>query len=310
MKSEKKILAAFILNLLFSVFEFLGGLFTGSVAIISDSVHDFGDAISVGAAFLLEKKSKKQPDSRYSYGYGRYSVLSGAISSLILISGSAAVIYNAADRMIRPQPVNYDGMIVFAVFGVIVNLTAALFTKGGQSLGQKAVNLHMLEDVLGWIVVLAGAVVIKFTDFVIIDPIMSVCVAIFILINAVGNLKEAVGIFLEKTPSDLDIGKLKEHLEQTDGVLDVHHIHVFSMDGKNNYATMHIVTNKNFHEAKELVRKQLHEYGIVHSTLELESEDEQCTNRLCRVEFGEITSHHHHHHHHHRHADKKQHPQK
>ena len=295
MKSEKRILIAFVLNLAFSVFEFFGGLFTGSVAVISDSVHDFGDAASIGAAFILEKKSKKQPDGRYSCGYARYSVLGGAVTSLILLSGSAAVIYNAVSRIIHPAHINYDGMMVFAVFGVLVNFTAAFFTKGGHSLGEKAVNLHMLEDVLGWLVVLAGAVVMKFTDFVIIDPIMSVCVSVFILINAYAALKEALGIFLEKTPSGIDIEKIREDLTRIDGIKDVHHIHVLSMDGQNNYASMHIVTNRNFHDIKENVRKHLHEYGIVHSTLELESEDEQCANRDCLINFSSDAKHHHRH---------------
>lgn len=149
MKTEKNILIAFILNLAFSLFEFVGGLFTGSVAIISDAVHDLGDAASIGISYFLEKKSKKQPDEEYTYGYARYSVIGSVITTLILLFGSALVIYNAASRIISPAEINYDGMIIFAVVGVCVNLGAALFTHGGDSLNQKAVNLHMLEDVLG-----------------------------------------------------------------------------------------------------------------------------------------------------------------
>ena len=156
MKSEKKILIAFILNLLFSVFEFFGGIFTGSVAIVSDAVHDLGDAASIGISYFLEKKSKRQPDEQYTYGYARYSVLGATVTNLILIVGSIMVIYNAVDRIINPVEIHYNGMIVLAAVGVCLNFGAAYFTREGESLNQKAVNLHMLEDVLGWAVFWLG----------------------------------------------------------------------------------------------------------------------------------------------------------
>ena len=195
MKTEKNILIAFILNLGFSIFEFFGGIFSGSVAIISDSIHDIGDAISIGLAFSLEKKSKKQPDKNYTYGYQRFSVIGSVITTLILIVGSVFVIMGAINRIINPTEIKYNTMIVFAIIGVCVNFVAALFTHGEGSLNQRAVNLHMLEDVLGWIIVLVGAIIMKFTDITLIDPIMSICVSLFILVNAIKTLKEAVDIF-------------------------------------------------------------------------------------------------------------------
>ncbi|MBQ8267563.1 MAG: cation transporter, partial [Clostridia bacterium] len=125
MKSEKNILIAFILNLSFSIFEFIGGIFTGSVAILSDSVHDIGDAASIGFSYFLERKTKKQPDRTYTYGYARYSVLGGVITTFILLFGSAAVIVNAVKRIINPVEINYGGMIVFGIIGVAVNFLAA-----------------------------------------------------------------------------------------------------------------------------------------------------------------------------------------
>lgn len=297
MKTERNILIAFILNLFFSLFEFIGGIFTGSVAIISDAVHDLGDAASIGISYFLERKSKKQPDSSYTYGYLRYSVLGGVITTLILLFGSAAVIYNAILRIISPAEINYNGMIIFAIFGVAVNFIAALVTKDGDSLNQKAVNLHMLEDVLGWVVVLIGAVVMRFTDFSIIDPLLSIAVAIFILINAIKTLKEILELLLEKIPHGIEIEEIKEHLLEIEGVLDVHHIHIWSMDGQNNYATMHIVTNSNAGEIKEKVRHELAEHNIGHATLEIEAEGEHCHEQNCTVDTA--ASHHGHHHHHH-----------
>ena len=299
MKKEKNILIAFILNLGFSVFELIGGLFTGSVAILSDSIHDLGDAASIGISFLLEKKSHKQPDKKYTYGYLRYSVAGGLITTLILLLGSAAVIYNAISRIIAPTDINYNGMIILALIGVCVNFCAAFFTRGSDSVNQKAVNLHMLEDVLGWSVVLVGAIVMRFTDFALIDPIMSVGVAIFILINAIKNLKEIFDILFEKAPDDIDVEEIREHLLEIEGVSDVHHIHIWSMDGCNSYATMHIVSSADPHTVKHKIREELSEHGISHSTLELEREGEICDEKCCHVDTDTHANHHHHHHHHH-----------
>ncbi len=295
MKTERNILIAFILNLTFSIFEFFGGLFTGSVAIISDSVHDLGDAVSIGISYFLERKSRKQPDEIYTYGYLRFSVLGGIITTFILLIGSIAVVYNAILRIINPVEINYNGMIILAIIGAIVNLGAAYFTKEGDSINQKAVNLHMLEDMLGWVVVLIGAVVMKFTNFRLLDPVLSIAVAIFIFINAIQNIKEVLDLFLEKTPENIE--EIEEHILEIDGVIDVHHIHIRSIDGHNNYATMHIVTDSDHHEIKEKVRKELEEHSIGHATLELETSDEHCHHRECHIHHHEHSHCHHHHHH-------------
>lgn len=297
MKSEKNILIAFLLNLFFAVFEFVGGIFTGSVAILSDALHDIGDALSIGLAFIFEKKSKRNPDEVYTYGYGRYSVLGGLITTIVLIVGSILVITQAVGRLINPVEINYNGMIIFALMGVSVNFAAAYITRHGDSVNQKAVNLHMLEDVLGWITVLVGAIVMRFTYLYIIDPLMSVAVAVFILINAMKNIKAVVEIFLEKTPDNISIEEIKNHLLAIEGVADVHHIHIRSFDGHNHYATMHIVTDQDPHTIKDTVRNELKDHGIVHATIETESTSEVCHEKHCLT--VQHTHHHHPHHHHH-----------
>ncbi len=298
MKTEKNILIAFILNLSFSIFEFFGGIFTGSVAIISDAVHDLGDATSIGVSYFLEKKSKKQPDDVYTYGYARFSVMGGIITTLILLCGSVLVVYNAIRRIINPVEINYNGMIIFAIVGALVNFIAVYFTKDGDSLNQKAVNLHMLEDVLGWVVVLVGAVIMRFTDISVIDPLMSMGVAVFIFINAFRNLKEVLDLFLEKIPNNISIEEIKHHIKEIDGVIDVHHIHIWSMDGQLNFATMHIVANENSHEIKDKIREELKEHGIGHATLEIENPDDHCHEEHCHIEHSSHSHSHHHHHHH------------
>ena len=290
MKTERNILIAFILNLGFSIFELFGGIFTNSVAIISDSVHDMGDAISIGLSYFLEKKSKKDPDNNYTYGYIRYSVLGGLITTLILMVGSILVIYGAITRIIHPVDINYSGMIIFAVFGVIINFMAAYFTSRGDSINQRSVNLHMLEDVLGWIVVLIGAIIMNFTDIKIIDPIMSICVSLFILFHALKNFKKVLDLFLEKTPKEVSIDNIKDNLLKIDGVEDIHHIHVWSIDGYNNYATLHVVSDSK--DIKKDIRNKLKKLKISHVTIEVESKDEKCLDKNCEVK---TKSHHHHH---------------
>ena len=298
MKTARNILIAFILNLSFSVFELFGGIFTGSVAIISDAIHDAGDAVSIGISYFLERKSKKQPDEKYTYGYGGYSVLGGLFTTVILLIGAVFMIYNAVCKIITPAKINYNGMIVFAVIGVCVNFCAAFFTRGGGSVNQKAVNLHMLEDVLGWAVVLVGAIIMRFTDIAIIDPILSLGVSVFIIINAIKNLKDILRLLLAKTPENVNISEIKAHLEALDGVLDIHHIHIWSLDGQNNFSTLHIVTDSEPHVIKEVVRRELFTHGIGHVTIETETSAEHCHEKSCRVEHSSPAVHHHHHHHH------------
>lgn len=293
MKREKNILIAFALNLFFSLLELIGGAFTGSIAIISDALHDIGDAAGIGVAVFLERKSKKPPDEKYTYGYGRYSVVGGVITTLILLLGSVAVIYSSVLRMINPSRINYGGMIALAIIGVAVNLAAMLLMREGDSLNERAVSLHMLEDVLGWIVVLVGAVVMKFTDLYIIDPLMSAGVSAFVLVSALKNLKEALDVFLEKAPDGVSVSEIKAHVCEIEGVIGVHHVHVWSMDGCNNYATMHVVAEGDFGIVKDRIRSELSEHGICHATLELERTGECCREEQCRV----IPAHHARHHH-------------
>lgn len=294
-KTEKNIFIAFVFNLLFSIIELVGGIFTRSVSIQSDAVHDFGDAASIGLSFIFEKKSKRAPDEHYTYGYGRFSVLGGAITCLILFLGSAIVIYNAVQRILHPVEIRYDGMLFFAVIGLSTNLLAAYFTHGGNSVNQKAVHLHMLEDVLGWFTVLVGAIVMRFTHFLLLDPIMSILTAVFILGNTVKNFQSILDIFLLKAPKSVNIPSLKAHLLQIEGVEDAHHIHLWTVDGECFYATAHIIVKAYGKDIKKAVKEELREHGIFHSVLELETAEETCLEKTCTFPHA----HHHGHHHHH-----------
>lgn len=282
-KSARNILIAFLLNLGFSIYEFIGGIFTGSTAIMSDSVHDFGDALSIGISFFLENKSRKHPDSHYTYGYVRYSLVGGMITTLILILGSVFVITNAAIRLFNPVEINYNGMIFLAVIGVVINGIATYITHHGDSLNQKSVNLHMLEDVLGWVVVLIGAIIMRFTDITYLDPILSICVALFILWNTIKNFISILDVFLEKTPADVSIADLTQQLEKIPEIQEIHHLHVWSIDGYHTYVTLHAITNSPNPELKQKIRAALSQHSIHHVTIEFEDPKEHCLDPECHI---------------------------
>lgn len=295
MKIEKNILIAFILNLIFSLFEFFGGVFTNSIAIISDAIHDLGDALSIGVSYFLERKSKKKPNNEYTYGYIRYSLLGAFITTVILVSGCIFVIYSSIKRLFVPEVINYNGMIIIAIIGFVINLGAATLTKDGNSLNQKAVNLHMLEDVLGWATVLVSSILIKFTKLPLFDNLASLGVAIFILIGALKNLKNITDLFLDKVPKDIDVTEILELVKEIPEVIDVHHIHLWSLDGNSNYATMHIITDsKNQSLLKEEIKNELKEHGISHTTIEIENKKEKCQEHECNIKLDNNLHHHHH----------------
>lgn len=301
MKTQRNIFIAFLLNLFFAIFEFFGGILTGSVAITSDAVHDLGDAASIGASYFLEKKSSQKPDARFTYGYIRYSLVGSLLTTAVLLIGSVAMIINAIHRILNPISINYTSMILISVVGIIINFCASIITHGGASINQKAVNLHMIEDVLGWIVVLAGAIVMKFTDFALLDPILSIVVSLYILSHAVRNLKEILNVFLEKAPDNMDADTIRNLLMRTDNILDIHHIHIWSMDGHISCATMHIVTDAEPPLIKSKIRDHLHHFGIDHVTIEIESSAECCHEKFCGIQNHTHTAAHHHHGHDHHH---------
>lgn len=295
MKTDKNILIAFLLNLSFSIFEFFGGIFTESVAISSDALHDLGDALSIGLSYILEKISKKKANKKYTYGYIKYSIIGSIITTTILLVGGVLVIYNSVIRIFNPMSINYNGMLIFALIGMIVNIVASYYTKDGDSLNQKSVNLHMLEDVLGWIVVLVASIIMKYTNINIIDPILSIIVSLYIVYNAQKNMKEVLNIFLEKTPKNIDIDQVEEKVLKVKGVLGIHHIHARSIDGYTNFATLHVIVKKYNSNIKHEVKEELEKLGICHSTIELEEENEKCHEELCEMDNKKIIHNHHHH---------------
>lgn len=285
-KSDTNIKIAFLLNISFAVIEIFGGILTNSIAIISDSIHDFCDALSIGIAFFLEKKSHKKPDQKYTFGYLRFSLLGAFITSAILLIGSCLVLWQVFPRLLNPVKVNYDGMLILAVLGVIINGAAAFKTAKTDNLNERAVSLHMFEDVLGWAAVLIGSLIIKITKLYIIDSILSIAIAVFILINVAKNIRKIFAVFLEKIPEGTDINKIKTELSGIEGVSEIHHIHIWSMDSENNFITLHSLLNtdaspSSAEQAKSEIKEKLKEMNFVHSTIEIEFSN--CGSEICSI---------------------------
>ncbi|WP_089356292.1 cation diffusion facilitator family transporter [Ekhidna lutea] len=279
--SEGNIKVAFFLNLGFAIIELIGGLWTNSVAILSDALHDLGDSLTLGVSWYFAKVAKKDRNQKYSYGYKRFSVLGALINSIVLVTGSAFIIIEAIPRLFDPIQPNTQGMIYLAIGGVIVNGAAAFKLSKGSSLNEKAVYMHLLEDVLGWIAVLIGAIVMHFWDLPIIDPSLSVLIAIFILYNVFKNLRESFRIILQGTPSDINVKKIHATIKDIPKVLDVHDCHTWSLDGEYHILSIHIVIADDLplsqlETIKTETKKRVSNLGISHTTIEFETKEEDC----------------------------------
>lgn len=277
--STKNIRTAFFLNLAFAFVELIGGIITNSVAILSDAVHDFGDSISLAIAWALQKKSNKAKDDKYSYGYKRFSLLSSVILSGILLVGSILILVEAIGRLFNPQEVNAQGMLWLAILGIIVNGLAALSVKRGKTLNERAVFLHIMEDVLGWIGVLVISIVMIFVNLPILDPILSISITIWVLYNVYKNLKATFNILLQAFPKDVDVKKLTKEIEAIDNVISIHDLHIWTQDGLSHVMTLHIVAEKNYETIKLKVREMVKAYNIDHVTIELEDKDSTCEEK-------------------------------
>ena len=277
--SVRNIITAFALNLSFAVIELIGGLLTNSVAILSDALHDFGDSLSLGVAYYLQKKSEKKGDKYYSYGYKRFSLLGSVFISVVLLVSSVFIIEESVKRIISPQETNAQGMFILAILGIIVNGAAVLKMHKGKSHNERAVTLHMMEDLLGWFAVLAASFIMIFIDVPIIDPILSIAITVWVLFNVYRNLKETFRIMLQEVPKDIDINKIEKELLKIDGVKSIHDLHIWTLDGEKHIMTVHIVSglpldSETVKRLKYEVRKSIQKLNINHITVEIEGENE------------------------------------
>ncbi|MCB0667226.1 MAG: cation transporter [Saprospiraceae bacterium] len=277
---------AFFLNLAFTIIEFIGGLYTNSIAIITDAFHDLGDSISLGLAWYFERFSKKKRTSNYSYGFKRFSLIGAIVNSMVLIVGSIIMLREAIPRLMHPQSVKVEGMFLLAVLGIFFNGLAVFRMRKDKSINQRVVYLHLLEDVLGWVAVLIGALIMYFTNAPFIDPLLSIGIALYILYNAFKNIRLMVSIIMQGIPSDIDLQEIEEYFCGLPKITDFHDLHIWTMDGEYHVLTVHLVLEKELDQAtlfelKSKIRKDLHNLNIEHATLEFESKDEDCVLVEC-----------------------------
>jgi cobalt-zinc-cadmium efflux system protein len=284
---EKNVGFAAILNILFTVIELIGGFLTNSLALIADALHDFGDSFALIVAWYAERKAKEPATRQMTFGYRRLSLLSAAFATIVLIAGSLLVLSQAIPRLISPEPVNAGGMVLIAVIGIAINGLAFLRLKKGLSANEKILSWHLLEDFLGWIVLLTGSIIIRFWNKPIIDPIMTIGFTIFVLWGVSKNAKEILNLLLEGFPENINIDEIKKTILSVEGVKMAHDIHVWSLEGETDILTAHIIVEDKYlqepDKIKETIKNKLEKQHIEHSTLELESEG-LCSQTECVFE--------------------------
>jgi cobalt-zinc-cadmium efflux system protein len=279
--SERDIGVAFLLNLLFTVIEILGGLWTNSLAILSDALHDLGDSASLALSWYFERYSKREKDSAFSYGYRRFSLLAAFINALVLIAGSLFILSFAIPRLIRPEHSHAEGMVLFALVGIAANGLAALRLRKGRTLNARLVLWHLLEDILGWAAVLLVGLVLMVKDIPILDPLLSILITLYVLYNVVRSFRKTFALFLQAVPEEIDLAEVEMRLRTIGVVKSVHHSNVWSLDGVHHVLTTHVVvaedaTKSDLLDIKSEMKTLADDFGFGHTTVEFEFEDEVC----------------------------------
>jgi len=279
--NQQRIGVAFLLNFVFTIIEIFGGIWTNSTAILADAVHDLGDSLALGSSWFLERKSLQKGDTRFTYGYRRFSLLGALISTAVLVFGSTYVLSEAVQRLFHPEPSYAPGMAGLAVLGILLNGIAVLRLRKGEGLNVRIVTWHLLEDVLGWIMVLLVSVVLMFVDLFILDPLLSILITLYILRNVLINLKATMNVFLQGSPEGVDAKALKAEIAAIDGLAEIHHEHLWTLDGRHHVYSAHLVlppqtTREEAIDIKRRVREILERRGIEHATLEPEWDGNEC----------------------------------
>jgi cobalt-zinc-cadmium efflux system protein len=281
---EKRVRFAAFLNAAFTVLELVGGIWTNSLAILSDALHDFGDSVALLVSWIFERGARRQPDASRTFGYQRLSLFSALFSASILIGGSIVIIFQAIPRFFNPELVNAWGMVGIAVIGVIFNGAGFFLLKKGESLNEKVLSWHLLEDMLGWIGILVGGVIIYFWKIYLLDPILTVALTAFILYHVTKNLREAINILMQGVPKHINLEAVKQDILAIKGVIGLHDIHIWSLEGETDVFTAHVVldneTLRSPEPTKQTIKETLLKHHIEHSTIELESKY-HCSGMIC-----------------------------
>ena len=285
MKSSRNMTIAFLLNFSFDIIEFIFGLLFHSSAVLADAIHDTGDALAIGLSTLFEKISNRKEDPNYTLGYKRYSLLGALLTSVILLIGSTLVIVENVPKLFAPEKVNYDGMLVLGIVAIAVNTAASRVVSHGHSHNESILSLHFLEDILGWLAVILVSLILRFTDWYFLDPLLSLVIAGFILSKALPKFWENIQIFLDHVPSDVDLSQLYQEIAALENVRTITQLNVWTTDGLEKYAMLHIcLENPNLlAETQAVLRQKLLAYGIAKVTIQtdesLQEHQEYCIGK-------------------------------
>ena len=274
MKAKYTVWLAFFLNLTYAIVEFIAGGVFGSSAVLADSVHDLGDAIAIGISAFLESISNREEDSHYTLGYKRFSLLGAMVTAVILMTGSVLVILENIAKIFHPQPVNDEGILWLGIIAIIINVLASLVIRKGQTKNESILSLHFLEDTLGWVTVILMAIVLRFTDWYILDPLLSLVISFFILSKALPRFWSTLKIFLDAVPEGVDIQKIKTDLAELDHVASINQLNLWTMDGLEKNAIVHVCLKEMEHmeTCKESIRIFLKDCGFQNITIEVDAD--------------------------------------
>ena len=272
MKAKYTVWVAFFLNLSYAIVEFIAGGIFGSSAVLADSVHDLGDAIAIGISAFLETISNREEDSHYTLGYKRFSLLGAMVTAVILMTGSVLVILENIAKIFHPQPVNDEGILWLGIIAITINVLASLVIRKGQTKNESILSLHFLEDTLGWVAVILMAIVLRFTDWYILDPLLSIAISFFVLSKALPRFWSTLKIFLDAVPEGVDIQKIKTDLAELDHVASINQLNLWTMDGLEKNAIVHVCLKEMEHmeTCKESIRIFLKDCGFQNITIEVD----------------------------------------
>jgi len=276
----RRVVIALVLTGTFMVVEVIGGILSGSLALLADAGHMLTDTMALALAAVAFQVSKRPADTTLTYGYQRFQILAAFVNGLSLLFIVGWILYEAVNRFIAPQEVMGETMLVVAVAGLVVNIISFTVLHGGdrENLNIRGAALHVAGDLLGSVAAIVAAVIIIYTGWMQIDPILSVAVAILILKSAWVLVKRSAHVLLEGAPEWLDVDVMREHLiGKIPEVASIHHVHVWGLTPQDLMLTMHVCVSAQPENPTDIIRRvkaQLREeYGIGHSTIEIEVDD-------------------------------------
>jgi cobalt-zinc-cadmium efflux system protein len=266
------------LNLSFCVIEAVGGYYASSQAVMADALHDLGDSLSLLVLLGLRWMAGRAAGEAFSFGYRRLNVIGAGLVGGGLILGSVVILGQSVPKLTHPEPVHSVLMLALAFLGVVVNGIAFLRLRAHMGVGEKMVSLHLLEDLWGWVIVFIGALAIHFYSWYWLDPLLSVFLAFFILWRTLVQMKQLGRLFLLGASSDFGVAKVTVIMMSVDGVVGVHHVHVWELDAGFHVVTGHVVIKQDAKVVviKQQIRERLTQLGSCEVTLEIEQEGEVC----------------------------------